>query len=341
MERLFTGLDVGSTSCHVVAMDDQGKVSLDRKIQTSPQRLVETFQRLKGEVWVHLEASAMAGWIRRALKGHVHRIQVSHPKANAWIAKDPLKRDEIDAYKLAELQRMNRVHEVYYPEDDRRGLFKRLVQHYEDVTESQARLKIKIKARLLAEGILSEGQGLFEKGGRLNVLSQVKTPAIRIMIEQLYAMLDEAIRQQKAALREVGKAGKEFPEFARLQTMPGVGAVSAAKFIAYIQDPLRFAKRTKLWRYCGLGVTNRSSDGKPLGRRCLDRSGNGILKTVSRVIFNGALRSRQDNRFKRAYHESLERTHDKTHARLNVQRKILLTLWVMWKTQSEYQDDKS
>ena len=62
--------------------------------------------------------------------------------------KDPRKRDSVGAFKLAELLRVGRVHEVYYPDEAHRAVFKQLMQHYDDVVAQQVRLKLKIKARL-------------------------------------------------------------------------------------------------------------------------------------------------------------------------------------------------
>ena len=157
MRVVYTGLDVGSSSCHLVAMDTKGSVVADRKFQTSEARLIAAFKALPGAVHAHLEASELAGWIRSVLKGRAARIVVSHPKSNAWIAKDPLKRDRLDAFKLAELLRINRVHEVYYTDDDQRRSFKQLVQHYDELTEQQARLKVKIKARLRTQDLIARG----------------------------------------------------------------------------------------------------------------------------------------------------------------------------------------
>jgi len=54
-----------------------------------------------------------------------------------------------------------------------------------------------------------------------------------------------------------------------------------------------------------------------------------------------AIRSRHDNGFKRTYQRALETTHDKTHARLTVQRKIVSTLRAMWITRTPYCDELS
>ena len=82
-----------------------------------------------------------------------------------------------------------------------------------------------------------------------------------------------------------------------------MGPIGAHTFDAYIQTPHRFAKRNRLWRYCRLAVTDRSSDGKPLGYKRLDKSGVGELKALSHRAFMSAMKS--DNEVKRFYLQSL------------------------------------
>ena len=53
------------------------------------------------------------------------------------------------------------------------------------------------------------------------------------------------------------------------------------------------------------------------------------------------MRSAKDNSFKRTYQRALETTHDKTHARLTVQRKIVSTLRAMWISKTPYRDELS
>jgi hypothetical protein len=88
-------------------------------------------------------------------------------------------------------------------------------------------------------------------------------------------------------------------------------------------------------------VSHRSSNGKPLRRAKLDYSGCGRLKDVSRKAFEVSARARTDNGFKRTYERALETTHDKTHARLTVQRKIVSTLRAIWITGTPYRDELS
>jgi len=80
------------------------------------------------------------------------------------------------------------------------------------------------------------------------------------------------------------RAAHAFPEIKLFRTAPGVGPIGACRFSAYIHTPQRFSSTRKLWKYCRLSVSHRSSNGKPLRRPRLDRMGCDRLKDVSRKL---------------------------------------------------------
>ena len=338
MNRVYVGLDLGSISFHQVMMQPDGSTTSSRRFSMSEANLRSAFTGLGTDVHVHIEAGELAAWVRSVIAPLVKRVVISHPRTNAWIANDPQKGDRIDAFKLADLLRMNRVHEVYYAAEQSRRDFKQLVQHYDDLTSQQARLKCKIKARLRTHGIILRGAHLFSESGRETVLQQLQSPQVRTAIMQLYEVLDQTVQAQTAAHHLMLSAARAFPEVALLRTAPGIGPIGASRFVAYVQTPHRFSSKRKLWRYCRLGVSHRTSDGKPLRHPQLDRSGCGRLKDVTRKAFEVAVRARTANSFKRAYNEALARTHNATHARLTVQRKIVSTLRAMWLAGTPYHE---
>jgi len=339
MQIVYVGLDLGSSNFHQVAINHRGAQTLNREFTTSEANLIKAFSDLKGEIHVHLEAGELAPWAAAVIAPLVTRVICSHPQSNAWIAKDADKCDRIDAYKLAELLRLNRFKEVHYAPDQPRRNFKQLVQHYDELTAQQARLKTKLKARLRMQGVIVTGERLFSVTGRKEVLARVESRDLRTAITQIYEVLDQSVAAQAQARLLMLRAAQAFREIKLLRTVPGVGPIGACRFSAYIHTPNRFSSKRKLWKYCRLSVSHRSSNGKPLRRPRLDRSGCGRLKDVSRKAFEVAIRSRQDNGFKRAYQRALETTHDATHARLTVQRKIVSTLRAMWLNQTPYCDE--
>ena len=339
MSIVYVGLDLGSSNFQQVALNHQGVSRVNRDFSTSEANLIKAFSDLKGEIHVHLEAGELAPWAAAIITPLVTRVVCSHPQSNAWIAKDADKCDRIDAYKLAELLRLNRFKEVHYAPDQPRRNFKQLVQHYDELTAQQARLKTKLKARLRMQGVIVTGERLFSATGRKEVLARVESRDLRTAITQLYSVLDQSVEAQTKARWLMLRAAQAFPEIKLFRTVPGVGPIGACRFSAYVHTPGRFSTTRKLWKYCRLSVSHRSSNGKPLRRPRLDRSGCGRLKDVSRKAFDVSIRSRHDNGFKRTYQRALETTHDKTHARLTVQRKIVSTLRAMWLNQTPYGDE--
>jgi transposase len=338
MNTVYVGVDLGSSAFQQVVIRDDGSMRVNRDFSTSEANLIKAFSDQRGEIHVHLEAGELAPWAASIIAPLVTRVVCSHPQSNAWIAKDADKCDRVDAYKLAELLRLNRFKEVHYPPEQRRREFKTLVQHYDELTQQQARLKTKIKARLRMQGVIVRGEQLFSAKGRKAVLAAVKSVAVRTAISQLYAVLDQSLESQTEARLLMLRAAQALPEIKWLRTAPGMGPIGACRFSAYIHTPQRFSSTRKLWKYCRLSVSHRSSNGKPLRRPRLDRNGCGRLKDVTRKAFEAALRTHQDNGFQRAYRQALETTHDKTHARLTVQRKIVSTLRAMWINQTPYDD---
>lgn len=338
-ETYYVGLDLGSTICYQVVMNERGKIVRSRPFATNERNLRVAFQGFEGELRVHTEAGELADWVSQVIKPVVKQVVVSHPQSLAWIAKDSRKCDKLDAKKLADLLRCGLTHEVFLPVNQARRTFKQLVRHFDEATRAQAKLKTKLKARLRCQGIICRDSQIFTQAGREQVLTQISDKFLRQMFEGLYATLDVLLEQMKTAKQLMREAARQFPEVKLLQTAPGIGVVGACRFVALVQNPRRFSNKRRLWRYCRLGVAHRASDGKLLGHPRLDRNGCGALKDVSRKAFEAAMRCREDNSFKRAFEKSLAATHDKVHARLSTQRKIVACLRAMWLTNQPYRAD--
>lgn len=217
-------------------------------------------------------------------------------------------------------------------DDRQRQIHRELVYELLNWRDAQRELKALLKARYRQWGVLRvEGTGVFSRTLRERYLTQLPGEEERRMLRRLYLQHDHALEQWKDTLREVRRVGRQFWEVSEFKKVPGIGIVGAHVFSAIIEDPSRFATRQKLIKYARLAITDRSSDGKPLGYQRLERRGHRELKTLSYHAWRTSCRSTTaDNAAQRYYRASLARTHDVRHARLNTQRKILETLWRMW-----------
>ena len=248
-ETIYVGLDLGSSHCCQSVIGADGSPRSSRLVRTSERQLRDAFAGLGGDVRVHMEAGELADWVGSVIGPLVSRVVVSHPRSLAWIGKDATKDDRVDARKLAELLRLNRVHEVYRGQDAERRTFRHLVTHHEQTSREQARQKSKIKARLRTLGLIRKDAGLFTNAGQMALLDAIEQPEIKRMITQLFAVLDRMIECEREARAAMIEYSRRFPEVRRLQTAPGVGAITACRFVGYLQTPARFSNKRKLWRY--------------------------------------------------------------------------------------------
>ena len=338
-ESFYVGLDLGSSQCYQSVINADGALCAARSIPTSEHHLRSAFANLNGDVKVHLEAGELSDWVASIIQPLVSEVIVSHPRTLAWIGKDSQKDDRIDAKKLAELLRLGRVHQVFCQSDDSRRTFKYLVTHYEQLSREQARFKSKIKARLRTLGIIRKDSKLFSNAGQTALLAEIKSVSIKRMMAQSFAVLNQMLVSLDEAKAAMSECSKQFREVKLLQTAPGVGIITACRFVAYLQTPHRFSNKRKLWRFCRLGVTRRESNGKRLAHPKLDSAGVGSLKDVSRKVFEAARRTKTDNAFKQFYEQSLANTKNAVHARLSTQRKILATLRAMWLGNQPFRND--
>jgi transposase len=291
--------------------------------------------------YLTVEEGPLAAWIARTLNEYTAKILICDPRKNSNIRRDPNKNDHRDTCELSRLLWLGELSAVYHPQDDERAIFKAAAQQYLDLRKTQINLKCKLKAKFRSWGVPDvEGTLVYGARHRSEYLDRMARPVIRHQLQRLYDLLDEALRVQEEAFQELQHIGQPYPEIHEFTKIPGVGPVGAHIFDAFIQTPDRFADKQKVWRYCQIAVTDRSSDGKPLGYRRLDRNGNSELKALSYWAWKGAIHCREDNEVKRFYQLSLERTHDRTHARLNTQRKIIAAMWSLWKRKEAYQPER-
>ena len=215
---------------------------------------------------------------------NIEDVVVSDPKRMAWIAKDPHKNDSVDARKLAELLRCGITHPVYYTDDKKMSSFKRQVQHQKSLSDEVTRIKNKIKASLRRTGIIIKGSGAYSKRRRPKILRSIEDQSYRASVEDLYELLNETENLCRKAEKRLAKMAENWPIIEYFMEVPGVGLILASRFVAYVQNPWRFATKEKLWSYGKLGLTDRSSDGKQLSGPRLDHNGNGVLKDLSRKV---------------------------------------------------------
>ena len=333
-QRVFLGLDAHVRTCVLAGMDVRGQLLFSKRFSTSEAALISHIVAVEAKrKALVFEKSSLATWLAGALRNYVDELTVCDPRQNALISRSAHKDDYEDAYNLCRLLRLGELKPVFHAAEDHRAIFKSAVKHYLDLRDQQRSMKTRIKARYHHAGVLrTDGRRVYSKRYRASYLAQVPDRARRAMLSHLCAVLDATLAAQEEARRDMIRLGQRYPEIKEFMKMPGLGPIGAHVLDAFIQTPHRFATKQKLWRYCKLGIVDRSSSGKPLAYKRLDRAGTGELKAVSYRIWLTAVRVCGPNEVCRFYEASLAHTgHNATRARLNTQRKVLAVLWSTWK----------
>ena len=335
----WLGLDCHSRQCVLAQLDDEGKPVGSWSVPTVHEALVNAVKAIpKAHRRLMLEECELSRWVARLLRPWVERLIVCDPRENHLLSRHHNKRDERDAFTLARLLRLGEYKGVWQPEDPRRVAFRHAAGAYEDSVRHQTRLKLQIKSEYRQWGIMTTGSEVFNPQKQASFLGKLPPEAHR-PIELFQQLLESALAVEKLARGHLVQLSREFPEVARLRKVPGIGAIGSSLFVAYVQDPRRFAQDAQFMRYCQLGIRDSSSDGKPLGYQRLDRSGHGTLKAISYRAWLTALRRGRGPVWE-FYEHSLERTGDAVHARLNTQRKVLTTMLHLWRNNQEFDSQR-
>lgn len=177
----------------------------------------------------------------------------------------------------------------------------------------------------------------YKRPGR--ILDQIPQQLLREELAGKFGFIQAVQGQKDQQFARIKQTGNGFWEIAEFQKMTGIGPVGAHTFSGYLQTPHRFQRRGQLIHFCQLGVRKRSSDGRKLRAERLSKAGHGCLKNVAHTAWKAAMSG--DNEIRGFYRASLVRCGgNPVHARLNTQRKILITLWSLWKNNQPYRPEK-
>jgi transposase len=164
------------------------------------------------------------------------------------------------------------------------------------------------------------------------------SPAIETFRLQLsrYAQLN----QQRARLElRAQELLHDQPDFQRLQTLPGIAAITALTILAEAGDLRRFGHHRQFLKYCGLDLA-KSQSGQSKGHEVLSKRGNKRLRLAFWMAGLVAIHQRE-NIFRDKYERYLRATpfdaDRKRKALTAVAAKMARVAYALVKHGSEYQ----
>ena len=170
-----------------------------------------------------------------------------------------VKNDERDAADLADLLRMGRLPEAWIAPPATREL-RGWVRHRAKLVGLRSNLKCQIHAILAAAGVQVPMSDLFGAAGQ-QLLATVELAAeSRARIDSLLRLITALDFEVELFAKLVAGRLRTHPGYLAIQSIPGVGPVLAAVFVAEIGDITRFHRPAQLASWAGLTPKHHESD---------------------------------------------------------------------------------
>jgi transposase len=255
----FVGIDLHRRRSVVVRMDDAGQVLEATRIVNDVDRLADVLGRAGEGPEVVLEATYGWYWAVDALQAGGASVHLAHPLGVKAFEYRRVKNDVRDASDLADLLRMGRLPEAWIAPPATREL-RELVRHRAKLVALRSHCKAEIHAVLAKCGVQVTMNDLFGFTGT-DLLNRLQLPApyaarigsLRRLIDDLQFEIDHFAGMARGRL--VGDPG-----YRAVQTIPGIGPVLAAVFVAEIGDITRFGGPEQLACWAGLTPKHHESD---------------------------------------------------------------------------------
>lgn len=182
------------------------------------------------------------------------------------IAESVTKCDRLDAEVLCDLARSNLKLPVCYVPDEEVFALREHLRARADLVRLRTMVKNRVHALLHRRGILTPvGTGLFTQAGG-KFLEEVPLDEAGREILQRYQQtlegLDQTIRDSTEALKGLMRRPRWAKPAALLETMPGVGLITALTILAELGDVSRFGSRAAVSNYAGLVPVVRESNAR-------------------------------------------------------------------------------
>jgi len=327
----YIGTDCHSSTLSFKVVNNFGKLKMAETVTTSAENFISFVQSVEKPRQVIVEEGPLAAWLLEICNKNGEKLIISDPKRNGWIGLSDQKKDPMDAEKLAQLARGGYIKEIIHPVGQRRR-FRELMSAYHDTNKSRVRIKNKIKARFLQNGIHCTGSTVYSPQQRSDWRQKLpRDPTVLLIVDNLWQQLDQIERHLVALLAEAKEQAKHYPEIKLIDEIPGLGFIIAATIVAILENPHRFANKRKVWAFAGFAVRKKTSAEKIYAEK-LGYEFNRQLKFVVESAAQAAINMASDNKFRRSYAEmTLKKGIDPHNAILTVSRDIIATAWAMWK----------
>jgi transposase len=293
----IVGMDLHRRRSVLVRMTDSGEHLETVRISNDREYLRQVMTRAGEAPEVVLEAAYGWYWAADTLAELGAQVHLAHPLGVKMFSLRRVKNDERDAADLADLLRMGRLPEAWIAPPATREL-RGWVRHRAKLVGLRTNLKCQVHAILAGAGIQVPMSDLFAPGGRRLLAAAVLRVESRSRIDSLLRIITSLDFEVDLYAQLVAGRLRTDPGYRAIQTIPGVGPILAAVFVAEIGDITRFARPEQLASWAGLTPTHHESD-TVVHRGRITKQGSRLVRwaaveAVQRVSAHTLLGQRRD-----------------------------------------------
>lgn len=285
-DRKYVGLDVHKATIAVAVADEgRGEVRKYGTIRNSPEAVLKLVGKLgPAERLVCCYEAGPCGYgLQRQLAGLGAECMVVAPSLIPTRPGERVKTDQRDAAKLARLLRAGELTSVWVPDAEHEAL-RDLSRAREAARDARHRARQQVRKLLLRLGIAepSGTRAWSQQYWAWLRTVQLAQPLQQVVLEDALETVEAGTARLKRLEQRVEQAattGRHAPLIAALQSLRGVGVITAVTLVAELGDLGRFATPRPLMAYVGL-VPSEHSSGESQRRGRITKAGNSHVRHV-------------------------------------------------------------
>jgi len=325
----YVGLDVSLKETAVCVIDGEGNRVWQGKCASNPEDM-ETVIRRRAPLAVRiaLETGPLCVWHWHALRAvdlPVVCIHARHAKAALMMQLN--KTDPNDALGLAQIVRCGWYREVEVKSIDSHRV-RLLLSARSRFVEMRTTLYNQIRGLVKTFGIVL-GPG---KGGTFVREVEAKMPAdpvIETVIGSLLSIWKTVTLQLQKLDSEIGAIARKSTVHQNLMTVPGIGAITAAAYVATIDSPERFSRAKDVGAYLGL-TPRRYQSGEVDRTGRISKCGDSMLRSLLFEAAHALLTRTRRKSALRNWGLALAKKTGPAKAKVAVARKLAVIMHRMW-----------
>lgn len=339
LKRRFVGIDLGKTKYTVKIILTNGKV-IGWEGKTTIAGRNELYKQLLPTDRIGIEVCSLAMKIVRELNDKVGcDIAMMDAHQLAVIYNSVKKNDKEDALKLARLVQKNSNEElpiVNLPteQETRR---RNLLTENKELKQSRTQEINRLHAIFLRCGYTEiVKKNLATKENRADVAGLLKDFDLE-QARRIMNRIDAIEEDIKTVDSEINKEVDGDKKIELLETVPGIGQLTAMAFVAYIGDGSRFHNASQVSASIGL-VPKIDMSGSINRYGGISKHGCGYLRSLLVMASWSLIRSKTDSALKQKYNYMVKfQSKNKRKAIVAIARKLAELLYIMLKTENKFE----